>query len=114
MRISDWSSDVCSSDLTTWQSEHGSEGSVRGAPAAFCASACGSQRNFFLRRPCGMPGAQRGQCLSVYIFAPVYLFRFLYLLVGLRCGAPARDSEVAIHRAEDYLDRKSTRLNSSH
>lgn len=54
-------------------------------------------------QPCGMPGAQRGA-------VPIYRSRVplsppCASLSGFRCGAPPRDSEVASHRSEDYIDR---------
>src|SRR3546814_8790191 len=97
MRISDWSSDVCSSDLSSVQVLKGPQGTLFG-------------RN------------TNGGAVLAYTVAPTYDFegyveasygnydaRELQGAINL----PIVDDRIALRLAAD-LDRKSTRLNSSH
>src|SRR3546814_966674 len=100
MRISDWSSDVCSSDLALWRlpldlAPHRRKGQTAG-DLLFSSLGAGSR-----------PAALRGGLLP-------------FTLSALR--EPGRDGEPAARRPAGLplgpdgprVDRKSTRLNSSH
>src|SRR3546814_4753248 len=97
MRISDWSSDVCSSDLGRWHILH-----IECLVAAFddCAIADALDD---LPVILGHVVATCVQRLAVeHAYAPVVVGRLIRL----------RDDQVAT--LQHLLDRKSTRLNSSH
>src|SRR3546814_1518630 len=114
LRISDWSSDVCSSDLLTLQrrpeKSHGRE-RVRGQMLTLCAVVVGEEREALgiealeqqdpaVRAPQGIHGRQ-----SHGIGLHRRLFGFH------RVGKPLVEQRERLGRG---LDRKSTRLNSSH
>src|SRR3546814_8252337 len=88
MRISDWSSYVCSSDLSDWQAR-GLVSDMAIEPGEKTAE----------------PIRTRGWTHWHHLFGP----RQLVMLVALRTGRNAI-SDLLLPRA----DRKSTRLNSSH
>src|SRR3546814_2365108 len=97
MRISDWSSDVCSSDL--------SSGVIRARVAAGKEDAGAKYRDYF----------DHAEPL-----AKIPSHRLLALLRGRREEFlqldldPGADVEAGNAYAEGRVDRKSTRLNSSH
>src|SRR3546814_5923145 len=100
MRISDWSSDVCSSDLDATAAAHARRPVRRSADALAGSARVFAGRSIGLQRqPPGLGGAAATQADAA-------------------AGAPAAghadgaDDDVAAAAA--VLDRKSTRLNSSH
>src|SRR3546814_1840800 len=120
MRISDWSSDVCSSDLAVGEVvlavEHGKIGGEFRHPWVlldFCATAYRA----------GPGPSQRqggGKRLSLALFGRLQRrFPALRQPVGPQRGIEAEDLLELVHRVQlgahgDVGDRKSTRLNSSH
>src|SRR3546814_1391093 len=113
MRISDWSSDVCSSDLAA---DHGARG---GARYAFRRG---------LGRPARMQGNQRDRHAEHHAFdyAVQDIVEYIDAVLHLRperAGVytnkqyahdpPADDAHHGKYRSQNR-DRKSTRLNSSH
>src|SRR3546814_1274604 len=91
VRISDWSSDVCSSDLGIGQFGRANEG-VAVQPA--------QPREFGIFEPWN--GAEQPHLLGV-------------LELGLEADdVPERGRGIVLTQLDDGIDRKSTRLNSSH
>src|SRR3546814_3351028 len=101
MRISDWSSDVCSSDLAALDIEQRQTlCNMATEMSAFCAIIAPDEQVFAALE--GRPFAPHGAAWD----AAVAQWR------GLASHPDARfDREVTVDAAED---RKSTRLNSSH
>src|SRR3546814_7904551 len=104
MRISDWSSDVCSSDLPPWKPlrafDDGEKVYIQFPPGI----AQGELPPLFVI------GAQGdGQLVNYRFRSPYYIVDRLFGAAELRLGADKGDV-VRIERT----DRKSTRLNSSH
>src|SRR3546814_5040938 len=102
MRISDWSSDVCSSDLYELQARTG-----RDAPALARFRAQPDRQC----RPCRRSGPGN-DAQGVEGARAIYPRAVEHEELGLRDPAqllPVADAAQEIHR-----DRKSTRLNSSH
>src|SRR3546814_1156251 len=100
MRISDWSSDVCSSDLIVVTAQKRSE-SLQKVPLAITAITSSELERSGIRDLQGVaatvPGLNLGEQLGV---AKISLRG-----IGLESLQPG---------AEGSIDRKSTRLNSSH
>src|SRR3546814_8655611 len=129
MRISDWSSDVCSSDLSTIPSDFidrveiitGGTSSVYGSDAVAGVVNIITKKNergLTLRARAGLTAQGDGQELTL---GATYGTRFAdgrgyFLASGTYdrdWGIRAVDREWAV-RPVSYGDRKSTRLNSSH
>src|SRR3546814_3532153 len=103
MRISDWSSDVCSSDLATQSRLRADRG----------AAGLGLRH----RRPVLRPGAQRLMAAVETSAAVPSLDALLSAQTVWRAGRVPTSTargEPTGHATLDALDRKSTRLNSSH
>src|SRR3546814_4103643 len=112
MRISDWSSDVCSSDLDLRQRVH----------------AVGSRVDEDAARPCERPEMtlQLAHRLEGFVAGPVFgaahhaaqqLVEHRQGCVGqvfLKADAGCRQRRMSAQGIEFAKDRKSTRLNSSH
>src|SRR3546814_8663052 len=115
MRISDWSSDVCSSDLGDVEA---ARGHVGGHQHACLAGLEQVQRLLPLRLALvavDRDGAQAGglELFGEAVAAVLGLAEHQHL-VGV-AAAQDLDQQVALARAVDRMgDRKSTRLNSSH
>src|SRR3546814_6293631 len=113
MRISDWSSDVCSSDLTTQRGRMPRlDPPVKQPPAAAMAIDPATRRNLELVET--MTGARDGALLATI---DLTLTGAGARLLAQRLQAPLTDTAAiaARHDAVAYLlDRKGTRLNSSH
>src|SRR3546814_6813671 len=104
MRISDWSSDVCSADLLGYQAESG------------------AWRNYYLAGAASLRGnaveaaTSNGQSRSFVSAIPTAVF---FDALATRFDA-AKGSEVSgtfqfvLPDSKESVDRKSTRLNSSH
>src|SRR3546814_1137760 len=100
MRISDWSSDVCSSDL-----------SQAGAPLNHRyvqPTQSEVERNAFHKWRCQATHFQKCRSICGVVTANIYMsdvvpFVATYRIVQIPCG-----------KERDLSDRKSTRLNSSH
>src|SRR3546814_6050549 len=110
MRISDWSSDVCSSDLDLCRSRSAEDGGRARAPA-LPVSVGGRSGLVHLEQLAlapldGFLGRGALQCLGVHVGDDVLRQH----LGGLRTGRPG----IAGDAPETPGDRKSTRLNSSH
>src|SRR3546814_5306447 len=95
MRISDWSSDVCSSDLK-FQQEVG--GNLRGGNPGQQLFAVGATQTYFHDVPAAFTPAGDG---------------YRVLALHLHFGGDELSSRAEPIR-ERSIDRKSTRLNSSH
>src|SRR3546814_1631499 len=113
MRISDWSSDVCSSDLytsgTTGQPK-GALGTHRNLVTNILSGGFSAARSF-LRRGEAVPEPQPRTGLTV-----IPMFHVTACSAGLM-GTMAGGSTTIFMRKWDpvqAIDRKSTRLNSSH
>src|SRR3546814_1883026 len=119
MRISDWSSDVCSSDLAVQPSLDRRQ-LIDQLTFIFEAKPCPvaeiteSDAGEFAAMQKPVPGQQR--ILGIVAFEVVHRVEeilpaglTLAPREGAKCVEPARD-----RRDEPALDRKSTRLNSSH
>src|SRR3546814_2692954 len=97
MRISDWSSDVCSSDLT------GTDAAVDQLAAQLDDEAAEDG------------GIDMGRDLDIAADAGLEVRGELFQLRGAqRVRARDRGGRLAAVRGDDRVDRKSTRLNSSH
>src|SRR3546814_9945660 len=126
MRISDWSSDVCSSDLERPRSARRASRFVRQTTISrtWPDHRCGRGRNPTLRTGRGgrgksakqRPGRTDGEL--VYLYTPIHSRP-----VARGAIASIQDGfvvgrwisvEKALHRIVANIDRKSTRLNSSH
>src|SRR3546814_10452997 len=106
MRISDWSSDVCSSDLAGSLAERGRAAPDRaGEPGAGPAFRRG-RRKHRLHSRLGTTAMQRN--LRFKLTAALSL-----ALATAACAADPERSQEA-QAIADTIDRKSTRLNSSH
>src|SRR3546814_3375285 len=108
MRISDWSSDVCSSDLQELAAEAaptGSRRTITGTPM----QSNRQTRQTIVRLLSGMGSTKE---IRQYLkrFSQLDAARFAVVKVG---GAVLRDELDALVSSL-ALDRKSTRLNSSH
>src|SRR3546814_5165321 len=112
MRISDWSSDVCSSDLETLDG-HGNHHEFVVAHSG-CGHDVGDARPALPERP-GLVEGKRGQRAAIFEW-PAALDEDAAAR-GARNprnnGARGRDGERTGARGDQYGDRKSTRLNSS-
>src|SRR3546814_5902515 len=93
MRISDWSSDVCSSDLPTFAPAYGNRGRLLQRLEDFRGAIEDFTRELAFDPGAWQAHARRGQCYS-------------------KLGQPR--SAVLDFNAALIRDRKSTRLNSSH
>src|SRR3546814_2316209 len=109
MRISDWSSDVCSSDLYNWRAV---EARLNAHPQ-FLTPIDGVQIHFFhIRAKSG-----RGRPLLLLHGWPGSQIEFLDLIDALCAPGDTAADQVGydlVIPAIPGLDRKSTRLNSSH
>src|SRR3546814_9178638 len=112
MRISDWSSDVCSSDLHRLNIHHLKR---RAAPAGCARKPARAAR---LRVP-----ARGGEGLHIFDLAARFEFyakafadlgEAAHAAVGGVEDRPVRGRGLGHHRCAGLVDRKSTRLNSSH
>src|SRR3546814_6978081 len=103
MRISDWSSDVCSSDLDRLTGILGGEAHDPAAPILVLPNAGMVPRAGLFRLHVEM-SRRLG----------VRTFRFDLPGVGEAPRILGCDHQQATRSALDHLDRKSTRLNSSH
>src|SRR3546814_2624539 len=112
MRISDWSSDVCSSDLERTKAPEERHPSILAAPSMFAVATIVGEtlRNIVMRHSDEGPAAES-------------LFRASLIVGGQIKGAEPRLFLIYpegnfIEAGEDnpffQIDRKSTRLNSSH
>src|SRR3546814_6322835 len=102
MRISDWSSDVCSSDLDEARARRLRWRMLIGFRAGLVIG---------LSVHYGAPGAAWVETVTTYVTGPLgqIFLRLLFMLV-----IPLLVSALIVGVAEMGEDRKSTRLNSSH
>src|SRR3546814_3555827 len=108
MRISDWSSDVCSSDLYLTVSGQNSNNSVR-VPNAFIEAVLNDDSWSLIRRTDGR--------VHKKVKARDLWDRISY--AAWSCADPGMQYDTTINEwhtcpASGRIDRKSTRLNSSH
>src|SRR3546814_8837969 len=113
MRISDWSSDVCSSDLALAQA-HAADSPEVAAFIARCKQGGTIAAEIETQEKLGFDtGLKAIHPLDPSIELPVYIANFVLMEYGSGAvmGVPAHDQ-----RDLDFArkDRKSTRLNSSH
>src|SRR3546814_5044064 len=113
MRISDWSSDVCSSDLYAAQAT----ASAQGQGDLFqCAAGMHDHRQVMLAGQLQLPGEVMPlqiaiECVQVEIQADLADGdRTVFVQPGRQCIDICR----CMLRKKNRIDRKSTRLNSSH
>src|SRR3546814_1038862 len=112
MRISDWSSDVCSSDL-----EQYSDDEVEAIERSACPT-CGSCSGMFtansmncLTEALGLSLPGNGSMLATHADRERLFLEAGHLIVDLAKRWYEQDDASALPRT---IDRKSTRLNSSH
>src|SRR3546814_1386766 len=100
MRISDWSSDVCSSDL---------------ALVAFTLNTCAYTTEIFRGAIVGTPYGEI-EAARACGMSRLQTYRRVILPSAFRRALPAYSNEVIfmLHGSALARDRKSTRLNSSH
>src|SRR3546814_1791343 len=109
MRISDWSSDVCSSDLPTWRKRYFTESGTLGNPASLDARI----QLFDKMLAKGMPLTRAD--LKVSLDAMVRAGMQGEAVRIAMAANPSAGAPTSIYDPEfSQLDRKSTRLNSSH
>src|SRR3546814_5216464 len=107
MRISDWSSDVCSSDLVGYPSGDAETRIMRLVRAQELAARSANPAPLPSRISQASIFAARRAVLELHLAEPVE--RYIVELVLASRDASAYDAQLA-----KRIDRKSTRLNSSH
>src|SRR3546814_3925533 len=110
MRISDWSSDVCSSDLKTVGTGRGRQAGMSGPSQA--AGSDGAESGPLGRSDLAR-AVERLAGVRVLVVGDIMLDRFVYGAVE-RISPEAPIPVLRIAEETAMLDRKSTRLNSSH
>src|SRR3546814_4496399 len=125
MRISDWSSDVCSSDLDRLAPEHlqlavdAAEadalfGQVRHAGSVFLGRQTPEAIGDYVAGPNHVLPTGRRARFSSGLSVTDFMKRTSFLALDADALAAIGPAAVALATAEGLPDRKSTRLNSSH
>src|SRR3546814_10681509 len=108
MRISDWSSDVCSSDLGTSPS-FGSVAIIGAKMATLWRELHAVQQQLNM-----VAGVKQAHCIAQGIFRRFISADHQHCLTDMAGQCGSRRSGKDRWGIEDHKDRKSTRLNSSH
>src|SRR3546814_9198000 len=108
MRISDWSSDVCSSDLVCLWYDHDAEEAAK----LYAATFPDTRINRVQAAPGDYPDGQKGKTLMVEM--TIMGIPTLLLNGGPTFPQSENFSFQVMTEDQEETDRKSTRLNSSH